>query len=419
MSKLVVQLVGVKNRRWRGGTTYSYGKGNKKRWRWQLVAPIDPTSPGGPTRRLSKGGFMSEKDAEDSLYAAKRSLSELKNPIEAEITVGEFAVIWLQTKNLANTTIQGYDKILRNHVVPHLGKYKMRELVPSIIAKYYKDLLIHGRRDGKDYGGALSANTVNKVHVVLGSMFDSAQRDGKIKTNPFRNHSDQINAPTGRTLRAQRKEIAYWSSEQLSEFIAWDRQVFGDEMHALWVFIARTGVRRGEAIALQWDDIDFTTGTVAIRRAADAAKSKSVKSTKTMRDRSIVISSSVQTLLMEHKKQRATEYGIHFTSGKSFVFGTAKNELRNPNDVTARWTRTLHKARTSLPHLPWVTIKGLRHTHASTLLKSGANPKIVQERLGHSTFGTTMDIYSHVAPSLQREAIENLERLEITHAKGV
>lgn len=408
----------TKVRRWRDGTTYSYGKGSKKRWRWQLVVPVDPTFPDGPKKRLSKGGFLRRKDAEDALYAAKRSLSELKSPIDSGITVGEFATVWLSTKSLASTTIQGYNKILRNHVVPHLGKYKMRELVPSIIARYYKDLLAHGRRDGKDYGGALSANTVNKIHVVLGSMFDAALRDGRISINPFRTHSDQINAPTGRTLRAQRKEITYWSSDELAEFIIWDREVFRDELHALWTFIARTGVRRGEAIALQWDDIDFAAGTVAIRRAADAAKSKSVKSTKTMRDRSIVISASVQALLTEYKKLRMNEFGIGFTSGKSFVFGTAKNELRNPNDVTARWARTLSKARLAMPHLPWVTLKGLRHTHASSLLKSGANPKIVQERLGHSTFGTTMDIYSHVAPSLQREAIENLERLEEAQLKG-
>jgi integrase len=408
----------TKARRWRDGTTYSYGKGNKKRWRWQLLAPIDPTFPDGSKERLGKGGYLREKDAEDALFEAKRLLSAMKSPKQSNMTVAEFGRIWLESKNLANSTIQGYDKILRNHVVPKLGKYKMREIIPSTIAKYYKELLAHGRRDGKDFGGALSANTVNKIHVVLGSMFDAALRDGKITTNPFRSHADQINAPSGRTLRANRREIEYWSSEELSDFITWDRDVFCDELHALWVFIARTGVRRGEAIALQWDDIDFTTGTVAIRRAADAAASKSVKSTKTMRDRSIVISASVQDLLGKHKKQRAAEFGIHYIAGKSFVFGTPKNELRNPNDVTARWTPTLTKARIQLPHLPWVTIKGLRHTHASTLLKSGANPKIVQERLGHSTFGTTMDIYSHVAPSLQRDAIENLEKLEIAQTKG-
>jgi integrase len=100
----------------------------------------------------------------------------------------------------------------------------------------------------------------------------------------------------------------------------------------------------------------------------------------------------------------------------AFGFGLPNGDLRSPNDLTARWARAVGKAKEyskTVPHmadktLPNLTLKGLRHTHATLLMKNGTNPKIVQERLGHSTINTTMNIYSHVTPNMQQDAIDGL-----------
>ena len=166
-------------------------------------------------------------------------------------------------------------------------------------------------------------------------------------------------------------------------------------------------MRRGEALALRWSDIDWKNNSVSVVRAADSVTSKATKPTKTYKNRLVVLDSNTMRILKKYKADRA-KLGLTFVQADSFVFGTVNNELRGPNDATAHWSRLLKKLALDSPSLPRVTLKGLRHSHATQLLAAGVNPKIVQERLGHSNISTTLDIYSHVTPTIQQNAIEQL-----------
>ena len=99
--------------------------------------------------------------------------------------------------------------------------------------------------------------------------------------------------------------------------------------------------------------------------------------------------------------------GADYVAASAFVFGTINNELRGPNDVTRRFSKALRRAQNFLgkEEPPWVTLHGLRHGHATHLLEDGRDPKVVQERLGHTNIQTTLDIYSHVSPTLQKDAV--------------
>ena len=88
------------------------------------------------------------------------------------------------------------------------------------------------------------------------------------------------------------------------------------------------------------------------------------------------------------------------------MFSNDTAEIRSPNEVSRRWSRRVTRAQIDLEELPRVTLKGLRHTHATLLLELGEHPKVVQERLGHSTITTTMNIYSHVTPTMQKAAVD-------------
>jgi integrase len=250
---------------------------------------------------------------------------------------------------------------------------------------------------------------VNKVAIVLGSILQAALHDSLISINHARQNPKALKAPTGRQIRAERPEIETWSQAQLNSYLRWNRSVYRDELFHMWQLISYTGMRRGEAAALQWGDVNFETATISVRRAADPAKAKAIKKTKTYTARSILLDDLTLRDLHALREVRSG-LGNQFTTATAFIFGTLQNELRSPNDLSARWSRAVGKATQVLPGLPWLTIKGLRHTHATLLLEKNVSPKVVQERLGHSNIGTTMNIYSHVTPTLQREAVESLGR---------
>jgi hypothetical protein len=195
------------------------------------------------------------------------------------------------------------------------------------------------------------------------------------------------------------------SKNLLNDLLAWIEEELEDDLHPLWHLIANTGLRRSEAVALTWADLNFTTRILSVRRSADTSVAKKTKATKTYKSRAVALDSRTVEIVRAYKSLRGS-IGPEFTRPGSFIFSTINNELRGPNDVTARWSRLANKAREIFPELPNITLKGLRHTHATLLLQAGVNPKIVQERLGHSNISTTLDIYSHVTPTIQAEAVD-------------
>jgi integrase len=272
------------------------------------------------------------------------------------------------------------------------------------VKSLYAKLRESGRRDSKAPGEALSESTVSKIHLVLSAILESAKDEGLLFANPAKNKS--IKAPgQSRRSRAMEEIDQVLSKEQLTCLLTWIEEELEDDLYPLWHLIANTGLRRSEAIALTWADLNFNTRILSVRRAADTSLARKTKATKTYKARAVSLDTKTIENIRSYKILRAA-IGPQFTKPEAFIFSTINNELRGPNDVTARWSRLAVKAREYLPDLPNITLKGLRHTHATLLLQAGVNPKIVQERLGHSNISTTLDIYSHVTPTIQAEAVD-------------
>ena len=178
-----------------------------------------------------------------------------------------------------------------------------------------------------------------------------------------------------------------------------------DELFPLWRLIAYTDMRRSEALALRWSDINTKTMRVSIRRAVDTDDWAKTKTTKTGQARVIDVDAETLKLLASYKVTRAA-VSFELAKADAYVFGDDDGKLRSPDAMTSRWDRRLKWVTAKFDSLHRVTIKGLRHTHATLLLELGEHPKVVQERLGHSTITTTMNIYSHVTPTMQRSAVD-------------
>ena len=402
----------ARSRRRGVGSITSYVTKAGTRWRWQLRVPLDPEQADDGDRQAGKAGYSTMEAADDALQEARRALRDQRTlSRNGPPTIGAYAVQWLDGLRLENSTVYGYRKIIRNHVTPYLGSIKLDKLTASRLARHYAELSQHGRKDARGYGLPLSANSVNKVHVVMGAMLDVAIDDGHIGTNPARK-SRTVKAPTGKQIRAERPEIVAWTADELKLFLSWDRDVFHDELFTLWQVISSTGMRRSEALALRWSDIDLTGLRVSIRRAADVTQRNVSKTTKTGRARVVDFDPITAAALRTWKAERGS-LSLDLARPAAYIFATLAGAMRSPNEVGARWHYRVKKAREDLgaDNLRVLTIKGLRHTHATLLLELGVNPKVVQERLGHSNISTTMNIYSHVTPTMQKDAVERLAML--------
>jgi integrase len=169
------------------------------------------------------------------------------------------------------------------------------------------------------------------------------------------------------------------------------------------------GLRRGEVLALRWRHIDLSDNRriISVRESAEQTKDGvRYKEPKAGKSRTVALSSMILTELKAHRARQAEEQlriGIR-PDEDSFVVAQADGKPLKPVSVTHEWTRLL--AKTTLPR---IRFHDLRHTHATQMLAAGVHPKIASERLGHSTIGITLDLYSHVMPGMQADAAEQVD----------
>lgn len=395
----------TKSRSKSDGTVTDYMTKNGKRYRWQAFVPQNPNLPNGIKIRGGKAGFLTFKEADADMQDALANVRQNRLAVPGDTLFGPYALEWLKDQTLANSTLMGYEKIIRVHLIPHLGKMKLADISGQVIARLYKELSKNGNKGRTTSGGGLSANSVNKIHILLGSILEFALMEGKVKYNEARRNPKLVNAPTGKTIRNQQCELKPWTKSQVKVFKSWNKEVAKDDFYPLWHVFLHTGIRRGEGVALKWEDLNESSKTLSIRRASDSGLRKAVKGTKTDKPRVIYLDAETLGVLASFKLERA-KLGPSFAAPDAYIFGTLDGSVRNPGDVGERWSKTIAKALVELPELHPLTIKGMRHTHATLLIESGAKMKAVQERLGHSNITTTMNIYSHVTEHMQEEAVD-------------
>jgi len=216
-----------------------------------------------------------------------------------------------------------------------------------------------------------------------------------------RNAADGVDAPSkGHT------EMQTWDDFEVRQFLdAAKDSVY----YALFHTALFTGMRRSELLGLKWADVDLQQ--VSVSRALHQLKDGSYIFTQPKSEKSkrtIALSPSSVLVLAEHKeRQQAVRTMLGETLAKDdLVFSTPQGSPLRPNTITRAWTTLAAKA-----GVKPIRLHDARHTHASLMLKQGIHPKIVQERLGHSTISMTLDIYSHVAPGLQEAAARSFDSL--------
>ena len=289
-------------------------------------------------------------------------------------TVGEYLGEWLSSVRgtVRQRTWKRTEEVVRLHLVPVLGRTRLDKLNALQLQALYRSKLDSG----------LSARTVRMIHTTLHKALKQAVRWSLIP----RNVSEAVDPP-----RERATEVRPLDERQVKGLLLAAR---GERFEALYVLAVNTGLRSGELLGLRWEDVDLQAGIVRVRRTVFSGRIEAPKTSKGKR--------SVRLPRMSVEALRRIP-----RTGR-WVFCTRTGRPVSVHNVHNRsWKPLLEKA--GLP--PDTRFHDLRHTCATLLLTKGVHPKIVQEMLGHSSISITLDIYSHVLPTLQEKAVEAMENI--------
>jgi integrase len=345
-------------------------------------------------RRVTKAGFHTQKECQAAMNKVLTAVEERTYTAPTKVTVREYLKKeWLPAikATIRPTTYYSYVQHVDFHILPHIGSLQLQNLSGARINALYATLAETGKKDGKK---GLAPLSVRHVHAVLHRSCKDAVRWGRLTRNPV----EAADPP--RCGNGGRGEMKTWSAEQLGAFLT---TVKDDRLHALWHTLAMTGMRRGEAIGVLWEDVDLENARLSVRRALiPSGREVVVSEPKTARGRrSIALDpETVEVLKAQAALQLSEqdEWGDGWTD-TGLVFTKENGEALHPEDVTRYFRQAVKKSM-----LPTIRLHDLRHTHATLALRAGIHPKVVSERLGHATVSITLDTYSHAIPAMQEEA---------------
>lgn len=378
----------------RTGTIESYTlKNGEKRYKFQIYIGLDTIT--GKEMRTTRSKFKTKKEAELALARLKLEIANGQyKKIQAE-TYQEVYDLWINVyeKTVEESTFVKTLGIFRNHILPAMGAYNVDKINVDICQRHvdeWMEKLVNGDK--------------TKSYASLVMRF--AMKRGYITKNPF----ELVDLPHKSKRRVARSDKdKFYTKEQLREFLASAGQHPNYKVYAFFRLLAYSGMRKGEALALTWADIDFKDNEIDINKALGQGKGQKLypKPPKTGTKRKIKMDEATMIILKEWKKKQQQAYlmlGYNTLTNEQLVFSNTCNSFIQPAK-TNDWVKSILRN----TELPYVSTHAFRHTHCSLLFEAGATIKSVQDRLGHSDVKTTMDIYAHVTASAKEDAIQKFE----------
>jgi integrase len=291
---------------------------------------------------------------------------------------------------VAPRTWTRYEQLMRVHAIPAIGKLPLEKVTPQHVQRLYADVSAKGAKPG----------TIVQVHAVLHKAFKQAVLWNLASRNPV----EAVTRP-----KQRHEEMNVLTPDQAVTLIEAARR---DRLEALFVLAVTTGMRQGELLGLRWSAVESEKGTVQIQVALQRTKDGyELVPPKTRGSRRLVkLTQMAREALERHRINQTAERllaGDHWKNELDLVF---TNLAGGPLDGT-HLLRHCFRPLLKKGSLPEVRFHDLRHTAATLLLTQGIHPKVVSEMLGHSTTGITLDLYSHVMPSMQEQAAAALDSL--------
>lgn len=362
-----------------------------------------------------------------------------------KLTFKDYVEIWFNDygyTHLEEATIHLYKHLLQKHIIPEIGHLKLSKILPAHLNKLY-NVLNTERKDGKP--GGYAAKTIKHVHNTISVLYASAVKWNIVTDNPCERVEPPKMTPT-------RDKLKYFTIEQTATFLSLLNKDYttickaheriddtGKTYHVADYSETRSiptqfrlfyqmalfcGLRRGELIALEWSDLDFTDNSVNITKSTTCVNGKPItKTTKTNSSiRKISVPASVMALAKEYEKEQL-QYRLTLGSqwqGNNYIFIQWNGCQMHPDTPYKTFKRIIKRYNSSIKNecemLPDIPLHGLRHTSATLLISQNVDVKTVSNRLGHAQTSTTMDIYSHALKKMDEQAAIVLDDLLVKKA---
>lgn len=338
-------------------------------------------------RRQRSESFRLRKDAQTRLAAWLAQIDRGTAIDPSKLTVAELLRTWLDdvaAHSLRPTSLATYRATIENHVIPELGAIAVQKLTAARVQAFYSAKLKAGR----------SPRLVQLCHLRLNQGLNQAVRWSIVPGNVCAS----VDPPS-----VTYKQGSTWDRDELRAFLVAART---DTYALLWLILATTGMRRGEALGLRWRDIDLERGVASIQQSVVALHGVSlIQTPKTPGSRRSIrlVPDAVAALRSFRPQWAATKLAAppELWEDHGLVFCTELGRPIKPSNIARNYDRIITAA-----GVRRIRIHDLRHTHASLLLQAGVPVKVVSERLGHARVSITLDIYAHVLPDMQDHAVE-------------
>lgn len=381
---------------------------------WMFVVGVK--GPDGKRKQIHRQGFRTKTEAQIEL---ERIVGKAREGvlIDDKLTLGEWLTTWLAAKTsgsgvsgvgqpLRPTTARSYESHVRLYLAPLLGQVPLAKLRSEHIAEAYERIL------EQPATSTMSPSTLRRIHATLSSALVAAVRSRRIDRNP----AEYVELPS-----TSKKQIQPWTPEELGTFLDFAAT---DRLGPVFELMAATGLRRGEALGLRWQDVDLDRGTLTVhqqliqlsttrgRPCDTCGKHPRIAfgppKTAAGERRTVSLGAATRHALLTARNLQGAERGEFGDAydDHDLVFAWQGGSPYSPDYVTARFT-ALVKASGLRP----VRLHDLRHGAASLMLAAGIPMQVVSKRLGHSQISLTIDLYSHLLPETDRAAAEATESL--------
>jgi integrase len=355
---------------------------------WELKFDIGTDANGRrKTRYASFKGTKRDAEVELAKLVSAAAKGEQVDP--SKMTVSDFLDRWERdwcSSNVSPKTAERYGELLRLHVRPHLGLIKLQKLRPVHFVELYGKL-----------AAVLAPRTIGHVHRVTHQALARAVEWDLVVANA----ATRVSPP-----RVEQEEVEILTAAQIKVMLEMSR---GRDIYQIASLALATGMRRGELLALRWQDIDLEGGRITVARSLEQTKVGGLrfKEPKTRHGRrTIGLPTSAVAQLRQHWKAHQ-ELRLALGAGKSppqaLVFSDVNGAPRRPDVISQTWRKIAKVAKVK------ATFHSLRHTHASHLIAAGIDILTISRRLGHGSPTITLSVYGHLFPQTDDRAAQAIE----------